>query len=75
MSQSHLLQRLRGHGLLVPSMKKAASESHGSRKRNSADDEDAHNYPSRFPVTNLSSHASVIGGILDTDFKMLWLAH
>ena len=33
MSQSLLLQRLRGHGLLVPSMKKATSESHGSRKR------------------------------------------
>jgi hypothetical protein len=41
-SQSHLLQRLRGHGLLVPSMKKAASESHGSRKRSSADDENTH---------------------------------
>jgi len=74
-SQSLLLQRLRGHGLLVPSMKKAAPESHCSRKRNRADNEDAHSYPSRFPVTNLSSHTSVIGGILDTDFKRLWLAH
>ena len=75
MSQSLLLQRLRGHGLLVPSMKKAAPESHCSRKRNRADDEDAHSNPSRFPVTHLNSHTSLIGGILDTDFQMLWLAY
>ena len=75
MSQSLLLQRLRGHGLLVPSMKKATSESHGSRKRNRADDEDAHSYPSRFSVTNLSSHTSLLGSILDTDFQRLWLAY
>ena len=50
-------------------MKKAAPKSHCSRKRNRADDKDAHSYPSRFPVTNLSSDTSVIGSILDTDFQ------